>query len=141
MPSRGGGLFPLSPFEGVYKKLAASVVILLMVALLRLFVAIVALVAILWGPVTSAQQVVDDQQREGLMAGKTIETVLKQHTDRWLSLPGVVGTAIGECEGKPCIKVLVVKQTPELLKKIPSTLEGFLVVIEETGEFRALDSR
>ncbi len=72
------------------------------------------------------------------MVGKTIEAVLKQHTDRLLSLPGVVGTAIGECEGKPCIKVLVVKATPELVKSIPSALEGFPVIIEESGEIRAL---
>ncbi len=72
------------------------------------------------------------------MTGKTIEAVLKQHTDRLLSFPGVVGTAIGECEGKPCIKVLVVQATPELVKRIPSALEGFPVVIEESGEIRAL---
>ncbi len=72
------------------------------------------------------------------MAGKTIEAVLKQHTDRLMSLPGVVGTAIGVCEGTPCIKVLVVKKTPELVNEIPQTLEGYPVVIEETGEIRAL---
>lgn len=99
-----------------------------------------ALVAVLEGTVSCARQVLDDNRKEGLVAGKTIESVLKQHTDQLMSLPGVVGTAIGECEGKPCIKVLVVKKTPELVKKIPSTLEGFLVVIEETGEIRALDS-
>lgn len=114
---------------------------LLMVALVRLFVAIVALVIILGGTVTCATQMVDDEQREGLMTGKTIEAVLKRHTDRLMSLPGVVGTAIGACEGEPCIQVLVVEETPELLKQIPSTLEGILVVIEQTGEIRALDSR
>jgi hypothetical protein len=112
-----------------------------MVALVKLFVAIVALVIILGGTVTCATQMVDGEQREGLMTGKTIEAVLKRHTDRLMSLSGVVGTAIGECEGEPCIQVLVVEETPELLKQIPSTLEGFLVVIEETGEIRALDSR
>lgn len=57
-----------------------------------------------------------------------------------MSLPGVVGTAIGECAGQPCIRVFVVKKTSELVKKIPAMLEGFRVEVEETGKFRALDS-
>jgi len=92
------------------------------------------------GVATCATQVAGDGPKQVRMAGKTIEAVLEEYTDRLMSLPGVVGTAIGECDGKPCIKVLVVKKTPELLKKIGPTLEGYLVVIEETGEFRALDS-
>ena len=67
----------------------------------------------------------------------TIEAVLKEHTDEWMSIPGVVGTGIGACEGKPCIRIFVVKKTPELLKKIPSNLEGFVVDVEETGEIMA----
>ncbi len=74
------------------------------------------------------------------MADKAIETVLQEHTKQLLALPGVVGTAIGRCDGKPCIKVLVVKQTAEVRSRIPLTLEGFPVVLEETGEIRALDS-
>ncbi len=73
------------------------------------------------------------------MPKKTIEAVLKEHTGRLMSLPGVVGTAQGLCEGKPCIKVYVEKKTPDLVKQIPSTLEGYEVIIQETGEIRALD--
>jgi hypothetical protein len=32
-----------------------------------------------------------------------------------------------------------VKKSPDLLKQIPSTLEGHPVEVQETGEFRALD--
>ena len=73
------------------------------------------------------------------MQKKTIQTVLKENTDKLMGLPGVVGTGLGECSGKPCIKVFVAKKTPDLLKQIPSTLEGHLVEVQETGEFRALD--
>ena len=83
----------------------------------------------------------EKNRQEGAMQERSIEVVLTQHTDGLMSLPGVVGTAIGECDGKPCIKVMVVKKSPELLKKIPSTLEGYPVEIDETGEFRALDSQ
>ncbi len=86
------------------------------------------------------QKTVDDYQGKKEMAAKTIEAVLKEHTDEWMSIPGVVGTGIGECEGKPCIRIFVVKRTPELLKKIPSELEGFVVDVQETGEIRARDS-
>ena len=78
---------------------------------------------------------------EGAVQKKSIEAVQNEHTDSLMSFPGVVGTAIGDCDGKPCIKVMVVKKSPELLKKIPSELEGYPVQIDETGEFRALPSR
>ncbi len=106
------------------------------------FVATVALGALLGGTAACAQPLPerDDAQGEGQMAGRTIEEVLSQHTDSLMSIPGVVGTAIGECAGKPCIRILVVKKTPELSAKLPTTLEGFLVDVQETGEIRALDS-
>ena len=72
------------------------------------------------------------------MPQKTIEQVLQDHTDSLMSLPGVVGTARGECNGKPCVMVLVVEKTAELLGQIPSTLEGYAVEVDETGEIRAL---
>lgn len=81
-----------------------------------------------------------DKAKENRLAGKKVEAVLERHADQLISLPGVVGVAVGLCEGEPCIKVMVAKKTPELLKKIPSTLEGYPVTVEETGEFRRLGS-
>ena len=78
-------------------------------------------------------------QRETTMTQKTIQEVLKDHTPELMSIPGVVGTALGEDKGELCIKVLVIEKTPELAEKIPSTLEGFPVVIQQTGEIRALE--
>lgn len=75
------------------------------------------------------------------MKQKPIEEVLKAHTDHLMSIGGVLGTAIGESDGKPCIKVYVVKKTKEIEQKIPAVLEGHKVVIEETGEFRALERK
>lgn len=73
------------------------------------------------------------------MAAKTIEEVLEEHTGEWLSIRGVVGTAIGEFEGKPCIRIFVVEETEELTKQIPSDVEGFPVIVSESGEIRALE--
>ena len=88
---------------------------------------------------TACAQQQADREKERPMASKTIEAVLKEHTDSLMSLPGVVGTAQGKCAGQPCIKVFVVKKNPTLLKQIPSTIEGYAVQIEETGEIRARD--
>jgi hypothetical protein len=72
------------------------------------------------------------------MAAKPIGEVLKEHTKALMSTRGVVGTGQGLCEGKPCIKVFVVKKTPDLDQKIPKVLEGYQVVVVETGEIKAL---
>ena len=72
------------------------------------------------------------------MTAKTIEKVLKEHTKELMSLHGVVGTAQGLCDDKPCIKVYVIKKTSELAKEIPDIIEGYRIMIEETGEIRAL---
>lgn len=77
--------------------------------------------------------------KETKMPQKTIEQVQEAHTEHLMSIPGVVGTAIGEAGGKPCIKVLVSQKTAEIEKGVPASLEGYPVVIEVTGEFKALD--
>lgn len=76
--------------------------------------------------------------KEGSMTTKTIEEVLKDHTGELMSIHGVVGTAIGLCDERPCIKVYVTEKTPELERKIPGILEGYRVMMEESGEFRKL---
>ncbi|MGH7494040.1 MAG: hypothetical protein ACREOO_16815 [bacterium] len=75
------------------------------------------------------------------MPARAIEIVLQEHTEELMAMPGVVGTAQGLCDDKPCIKVFVVDLTPELERKIPKQLEGHPVNIEVTGEFRALPKK
>ncbi|MFC2011102.1 hypothetical protein ACFLUR_02290 [Chloroflexota bacterium] len=74
------------------------------------------------------------------MQKKPIESVLKEYTTILMVLPGVVGTGQGEYQGKPCIKVFTTKMSPELLGQIPPLLDGYRVIVEETGEFRALST-
>jgi len=71
------------------------------------------------------------------MVARPIVEVLKDHARDLMSIPGVLGAGQGLCEGKPCIKVFVIKKTPELVQKNPDTLDGYPVVIEETGEVKA----
>jgi hypothetical protein len=75
------------------------------------------------------------------MAAKSIEAVLSQHAGGLLAVPGVVGVAQGRCDGRPCITVYVVEKTPELAQQIPAALEGYPVVIEATGEIKALPEK
>ena len=75
------------------------------------------------------------------MPERAIEVVLKDHTDKLMALPGVVGTAQGLREERPCIKVYVAEMTPELEQAIPEKLEGYVVDVEVTGEFRALPKK
>lgn len=70
---------------------------------------------------------------------ESIEEVLKHHTDSWMAIDGVEGTAIGLYEGKPCIKIPSSKKAEDLRVVIPSIIEDYPVIIEETGIFRALD--
>ena len=64
--------------------------------------------------------------------------VLERHARIMLSLPGVVGIAEGDADGKPCIKIYVAKKTAQVVDQIPLDLDGWPVVVEESGEFRAL---
>jgi len=100
----------------------------------KLLIALVSLGWLFAAPLACSQQ-----GNQTVMQKKTIQTVLKEHTNSLMALPGVVGTGLGECSGKPCIKVFVVKKTAELVKQIPSTIEGYTVAVQETGKIRALD--
>ena len=80
-----------------------------------------------------------DFEKGQTMPERTIEQVQEEHTDAWMAIDGVEGTAIGLYEGKPCIKIFTSSKSKEIRNKIPSTVEGYPVIIEETGAFRALD--
>jgi len=53
-----------------------------------------------------------------------------------MMLPGVVGTAVGLCDGQRCIKVLVADSSAAAKARIPERLEGYRVVVEVTGVIR-----
>ncbi len=98
----------------------------------------IVIVFIILGLTKCPSKEVDTDQGENRTAAKTIEEVLNENTSELMSIPGVVGTGQGLCDGKPCIQVYVIKKTPELNKKIPRIIEGFPVSIEETGEIKPL---
>lgn len=67
-----------------------------------------------------------------------INQVKQKYQSRIMSIPGVIGIGIGAEGDEQVITVLVVRKNADLEKKIPSRLDGFRVVIRETGQVRAL---
>ncbi len=98
----------------------------------------IGMIFIVVGVTNCSNKKVGDRQGRVRMGEQTIEDVLEKRTAELMSVPGVVGTAQGLCNDKPCIRVFVIKKTPEIDRDIPDMLEGFKVVVEESGEIRAL---
>jgi hypothetical protein len=80
-----------------------------------------------------------DSHGSMVMPSKTIEQVQQEHTDEWMAIPGVVGVAIGQDQGRPCIVILAASETGQARKRIPSRVDGYAVVIQSSGPIRALD--
>ena len=78
------------------------------------------------------------ERKKGSVQKRGIEEVLREHTAGIMAIEGVTGTAQGLCNDSPCIKVYVTRKTPELTARIPASIEGYPVDVEETGEFKAL---
>lgn len=70
------------------------------------------------------------------VTARDIDAVLAAHTASLMALPGVVGTAVGLCDGERCIKVLLADSTTATRRKIPTRLEGYRVVVEVTEPLR-----
>jgi hypothetical protein len=76
---------------------------------------------------------------ETAMPARDLDTVIKDNAADILALPGVEGLYGSVSEtGEPCIKVTVVRDTPELRKRVPEALGGYPVVIVETGPIRPM---
>lgn len=84
-----------------------------------------------------AQTVPETTQDTG-MTTKNIEQVLGEQRDRIMAVPGVVGTGIGLCGDRPCIKVYASESAPTLAEKLPDSIDGYAINIEMTGPIRAL---
>ncbi len=71
------------------------------------------------------------------MEQKPIKAVLDANFDRLMSIPGVLGTGEGRERGVACVKVFVISKNAGLMKRLPKELDGYEVVVEETGEIEA----
>ena len=69
---------------------------------------------------------------------RDINAVLRDHDQKLLAIPGVVGVYVAVLEdGKtPCLKVMLAQKTPESERDLPKSIEGYPVVSEVTGEIK-----
>jgi len=70
---------------------------------------------------------------------RPIGDVLTDHSPQLMAMPGV--TAVGQSalpDGTPCIKVFLKTRDSEYRKRIPRSIEGYMVVTDVSGEIRAL---
>jgi len=74
------------------------------------------------------------------VSSRPIEEVLAAHSDSLMAVPGVVGNAIGRCDGEPCIRVFFSDSTAVARAKLPARLEGYRVTVEVTGPIRPRNS-
>lgn len=69
------------------------------------------------------------------MQRKPIEQVLKENQEMLLAVPGVQGFYQGLLDdGSDCIVIMVDKLIDDNLSKLPDTLEGYPVLIEDGGK-------
>jgi hypothetical protein len=67
----------------------------------------------------------------------SIADVLKRNTDSLMAIPGVVGVGQGEQNGAPTVYIMVTTLTDSLRAALPDSIDGYAVVIKQTGEIRA----
>ncbi len=68
---------------------------------------------------------------------KPISEVLERHTSEWMNIPGVTGTGEGSNNGKPAILLFVDSLTDNLNSKLPKNVEGYSVVVKQSGSVQA----
>jgi hypothetical protein len=66
---------------------------------------------------------------------ETARRIKNRHEDELMSLAFVQGVGLRQTDGEPAITVYVAKADPT--QKLPLTLEGVPVVIEQSGLFEA----
>ncbi len=54
-----------------------------------------------------------------------------------LAIPNVIGVGIGSKDGRSAIVIMVKQLTPLLKSKLPQSLDGIPVVVEQSGEIIA----
>lgn len=102
----------------------------------RLLLAAALVTIIITGCRREADQA-NNSSRSQIKQKRTIEQVMQFYTGEIMAIPGVNGLHLGKLEnGRDCIAVMVHRRTEENEKMIPRQLEGFPVVIEETGDIR-----
>ena len=89
------------------------------------------------------QSPIGQTRQQDPMARKNINDVLRFHNKELMAIPGVVGIYVSLMPDDEtfCLKVMVVKETEEVKRKIPISLVGYPVLIKESGVIRPLPNK
>lgn len=68
----------------------------------------------------------------------TINEVIAKHRDAFMRITGIQGIGAGREGESEVIVILVDKKRRQLLRRIPTELDGFPVIVRESGVIRAL---
>jgi hypothetical protein len=83
-----------------------------------------------------------EKESEPEVPKRDINSVMENHVDELMAIPGVTGVAIGQLEDKtPCILVLVIEETEEISRRVPRTLEGHPVRLLVSGEIKPMSDQ
>ena len=72
------------------------------------------------------------------MIEKPIAQVIEEHRTSLISISGILGIGQGGSPKDPHITVYIQSKNSDICPLIPSVLEGYPVVIKETGGIEAL---
>jgi hypothetical protein len=67
----------------------------------------------------------------------SIEEIQQKHQHELMRIPGVIGVGIGLDADESVLVVMVAKQSRTIKRKVPKELDGYRLVIQETGVIRA----
>lgn len=72
---------------------------------------------------------------------RDINAVLAAHDKELLAIPDVVGVYVSTLADRhtPCLKVMLARKNAKSERVIARSIEGYPVLLEVTGEIRALD--
>src|SRR5687767_1755568 len=92
------------------------------------------LIAILALPACQMKQAPTGTVMKPSTPRRDINAVLRDHDDELLAIPGVAGVFVGLFgnEKTPCLKVMAEKRTRALVQRIPTHIEGYPVIVEES---------
>ena len=72
-------------------------------------------------------------------ADQSLSLVIARHATELMGTPGVVGVYEGETDGRPVLRVMVLSRADSTMKRIPGSLEGYDVEVEQSGPIKPMN--
>jgi len=72
------------------------------------------------------------------MSRNRIEDIIQEHASKLMAISGVIGVGQGMSRGEQCIIVFVQDRLADSLSALPNDIEGYSLVVQESGKFQAL---